>query len=115
MELLDDKVIHQLVRDIGVENAREFIAALDEEFLSRCQNIRSAREEDSLDRLRREAHAFKGAALTYGASALGELLYQIERQARAADIQAFSLIGEVLTCTEKTLLAYQNLDLDQYA
>lgn len=114
MELLDEKVIRQLVRDIGVENAREFIAALDEEFLSRCRNIRMAREENSLDRLRREAHAFKGAALTYGARSLGELLYQIESQARAGDIKAFSLIAEVLESTEKTLLAYQNLQLDSY-
>ncbi|MAM71168.1 MAG: hypothetical protein CMP91_08510 [Gammaproteobacteria bacterium] len=115
MTLVDEKIIAQLVRDIGVDNTRIFIAALDDEFISRCNNIKQACKKKSLDTLMREAHAFKGAALTYGAAPLGALLYELESKARDGKQEAFALAEKVLSSSEQTLAAYRELDFDQYS
>jgi HPt (histidine-containing phosphotransfer) domain-containing protein len=112
-ELIDNRIITQLIKDIGLENTRLFITSLQEEFKLRSENIIVALEEKSHKRLASEAHAFKGMAQTYGATKLGELLYQVESKAKTEDDTAFSLASKALLLAKQTDDAFKTYQFDQ--
>ena len=112
-ELIDSRIIAQLIKDIGQENTRLFIAALQDEFKLRRENITAALTEKSHTRLASEAHAFKGMALTYGATKLGELLFQVETTAKTGDDTAFSLASKALLLAQQTDDAFKSYQFDQ--
>ena len=61
-QLVEEKVLKQLVHDIGLENTRKFMESLDGEFQKRIENIRQAIEDKAITALAAQAHALKSSA-----------------------------------------------------
>jgi histidine phosphotransfer protein HptB len=90
-------VISNLV-DLYIENSSVEIQQLDQYAL-----------EGSLERIRKTAHSLKGASLNTGASAMGQLCLEIEKNAKENNLDAVrSLIGQLNPLLENTQLAFQH-------
>ena len=111
--ILDEKVILQLVQDIGLENTRKFMESLDNEFQKRINNIRKGKEEGSFAILAAEAHALKSSAQISGAYRLAEVLSRLESTATRNNNDAFALAQEALTLADLTRFAFLDVKLDK--
>ena len=88
-------VISSLV-DLYVENATEEIHNMDQ----------SARSGSVID-IKKAAHSLKGSSFNTGASAMGQLCMEIEKNARENDLEAVRLaILRLPDLLEKTRLAF---------
>lgn len=111
-KLLDEKVLRQLVTDIGLENTRRFMESLDNEYQKRIGNIGKALEDRSLEGLAAEAHALKSSAQVSGACKLADVLIDLEVNAKLGRDEAFALAEQALTLAELTRFAYVDLKLN---
>lgn len=109
--LIEEKVLKQLVEDIGLENTKRFMESLDNEFQKRITNIRSARDEASFAALAAQAHALKSSAQVSGALKLSEVLNKLEHSANLQNNDAFALAQEALTIAEMTRFAFLDVKL----
>ena len=105
-DILDESVINQLIKDVGIDTTKVFLDSLESEFNLRTQKITQARDEQSLDKLASEAHSFKGCALTCGAKALSNLLLQLETLAKYKKSEAFELVNQVIDLARETNVAF---------
>ena len=76
--MVDEKVLQQLVKDIGLDNTRKFMDPLESEYQKRINSIRVAIETESLTALTAEAHPLKSTAHVSGAYQLAEQLIKLE-------------------------------------
>jgi hypothetical protein len=111
-ELIDRKVIEQLVKDIGADSTRNFLYFLKGEFALRIGNIESGYKKLSYSVLAVEAHSFKGCALTYGAKPLADVLHDLEVLASKGDKKAFATVDEVLRIAHLTNTAFQEYEIE---
>jgi HPt (histidine-containing phosphotransfer) domain-containing protein len=109
--ILDEKVILQLVEDIGLDNTRKFLQSLDNEFQKRINSIRRGKEEGSFAILATEAHALKSSAQISGAFKLAEVLIKLETTATRNNNDAFALAQEALTLADLTRFAFLDVKL----
>jgi len=109
--MVDEKVLKQLVKDIGVDYTRKFIDSLDKEYQKRINSIRQAIEEESFKALAAEAHALKSTAQVSGAYKLADLLIQLEIAANDKNDEAISMAREALTIADLTRFAYLDIKL----
>lgn len=109
--LLEEKVILQLVKDIGVDNVRKFMDSLDNEFQKRINNIRQARDEKSFADLVAQAHALKSSAQLSGAYKLADVLIRLENSAKRQEEEALALAQEALTLADLTRFAFLDVKL----
>jgi HPt (histidine-containing phosphotransfer) domain-containing protein len=87
--VVDRSILKALARDVGDEAIFDEICEL---FLSetgpRVEAMRRAATAGDEDALRSHAHTLKGSAASVGASLLSTVAAEIERLARAGDIEA---------------------------
>ena len=112
-QILKEAIIQQLVKDIGLDNARRFMDSLDNEFQKRIDRIRRAREEEDFAGLAAEAHALKSSAQISGAYKLAEVLVRLETAANRKDNDAFALAQEAMTLADLTRFAFLDVKLDK--
>ncbi|MDG2175695.1 MAG: Hpt domain-containing protein [Gammaproteobacteria bacterium] len=110
--LLNPKVLQQLVKDIGLENARKFMDSLDSEFQIRIENLRRAKAEKAFEQLSSEAHTLKSSAQISGAYKLAEILGQIELKGKLKDESLLVLTQEAITIADLTRFAFLDVKLD---
>ncbi len=109
--MVDEKVLKQLVKDIGLDNTRKFMGSLENEYQKRINSIRQAIEEESFTALAAEAHALKSTAQVSGAYKLAELLIKLEIAANNKNDEAISMAREALTIADLTRFAYLDIKL----
>ena len=109
--ILEEKVLKDLVRDIGLANTRKFMESLDREMQSRIQKIKDAVSIESLEELAAQAHSLKSSAQISGAYRLAVLLVRIETTAKKGQTEAFALAKEALNTAELTRFAYLDVKL----
>jgi HPt (histidine-containing phosphotransfer) domain-containing protein len=109
--LIEEKVILQLVKDIGLENTRNFLNSLENEFQKRINNIRQAKADHSFSALAAEAHAFKSSAQVSGAYKLAEVLIKLENCANREEEESLALAHEALTLADLTRFAFLDVKL----
>jgi len=109
--MVDEKVLQQLVKDIGLDNARKFMDSLESEYQKRINSIREAIETESLTALTAEAHALKSTAHVSGAYQLAEQLIKLETACNDENEEAISIARETLTLAELTCFVYRDIKL----
>lgn len=109
--LLEEKVLIQLVKDIGLDNTRKFMNSLDNEFQKRIGSLRKAMEDESYEGLAAEAHALKSSAQVSGAYKLAEILIKLEVEAGRKNKEALSLAQDAITLADLTRFAYLDVKL----
>jgi HPt (histidine-containing phosphotransfer) domain-containing protein len=109
---VDQSVISRLVDDIGLENFRQLLVSLNNEFQKRINNIRKGRYEGSFAILAAEVHALKSSAQISGAFKLANLLVELELKATNNNHDALALASEALTLADLTRLAFLDIKVD---
>lgn len=98
--------IERMGADLGRDRAIELLAAFERELGQRLQRIES---ETVLEKIGREAHALKSAALAFGAEKLGQTARELERLARQGEVQEARICTrELLTLGRRTHEAIQH-------
>ena len=113
LQLLNSKVIDQLVKDVGVETTLVFLSSVKDELNTRMENIIEAKKEKSFEKLSAEAHALKSCSSAGGAIALSQMLLQIETLAKDKDPEALALVEKAHEVIQLTQMAYQELNLEE--
>jgi len=99
--LIEERVVRQLLADIGLENTRKFIDSLDSEINKRIQNMTKAAQ----------AHSLKSSAQVSGTFPLAENMVGIESAAGLKNHKVFDLAKEALILVELTRFAYLDIKL----
>lgn len=111
--ILDENVLRNLVRDIGLDNTRKFMDSLDNEFQKRIQLIKQAMDDRAFAELAAQAHSLKSSAQVSGATRLAESLIRLETAADERQDAALDLARDALTLAELTRFAYLDVKLDK--
>lgn len=107
--LLDQSMLANLEEDLGRESLIELIGLFQTETQRRLEQIRAAIAAGDAELARRESHALKGTALTFGAQRLSNLALGMEQAGRAGDLGLLESscheLADVLESTRVVLLA----------
>lgn len=114
-DLVDIKVVRQLLKDIGADKTREFLEYVEREFVQRTDEVLLAFKELDLAGLARAIHALKSCTLNVGALPLNRKLEGIEKLARGGDHSALSEVGELVELIRRTSEALRQVPLDTQA
>jgi HPt (histidine-containing phosphotransfer) domain-containing protein len=109
--LIEERVVRQLLADIGLENTRKFIDSLDSEINKRIQNMTKAINEKNFEDLAAQAHSLKSSAQVSGTFPLAENMVGIESAAGLKNHKVFDLAKEALILVELTRFAYLDIKL----
>jgi len=110
-QLVEEKVLKQLVHDIGLENTRKFMESLDGEFQKRIENIRQAIEDKAITALAAQAHALKSSSQVSGAYRLADVLIKLEVEANNQNEGAMALAHEAIVLADLTRFAFLDVKL----
>ncbi len=96
--LVDDAFLSELVDAIGLDGVLEAMGYFRDEAAIRIAAIQHSVATGTYPRLRREAHALAGAALTLGLSGLGAAAHAIERRTETTepDSQSVATLADLL-------------------
>ncbi|MCY7398033.1 MAG: PAS domain S-box protein [Sphingomonas bacterium] len=105
--LLEPRRIEELRSALGNVRLKALLGLLIAECLDRPERLRTAAGRGQLVAIRAEGHGLKGAALSIGATALGQAAEQLESATTVA--QAEPLIAALEECAQATRAAVQRI------
>jgi PAS domain S-box-containing protein len=109
--LVSHKALQQLANDTSEELLPEMIAIFIKELQKRLNNIKTALEENDINKIAIEVHTLKSSSGTYGALKLHAFAVEIDSLYKAEKHdQALQISKGILDLIEKTINAYEKYE-----
>jgi len=111
MSIIDPNLLDAETISTFLEMGNEVIASLVDLYIDNStgeiENMVQAARDGSMDNIKKVAHSLKGASLNMGASAMGRLCLEIERNARENNLEGVrEQINRLSGLLESTRQAY---------
>lgn len=116
MELLNPKVIEQIIKDTSLDMLDPLLAAFKNELDKHQQQLLGSLEEKNIKQIAEEAHSLKSCSGTFGAQHLYQHSMILEEAAKLAVVNIATLKNDVINtiaAIKATRHCYENYDFSE--